>query len=64
MFLQDSEGVNKNGVFNYSFQYAHKTTREKLYSLINIFFRECMIEVWGNYIFNSILNMMLDELNC
>ena len=32
---------------------------EVLCALINIYFRECMIEVWGILIFNSILNLML-----
>ena len=37
-----------------------RTQGEVQYSLISIiFFKECMIEVWGNWIFNSILNLML-----
>ena len=48
--LQVSKGMNRDGVYIYSCQYAHKTIRgsNQLSNKCYFFFKECMIEVWGN----------------
>ena len=59
VFLQDSKGINKKESELTACKMHTRPQGEVLCSLINIYFRECMIEVWGNLIFNSMLNLML-----
>ena len=51
VFLQVSKGIKKMESELTAYEMHIRQKREVLCSLINIYFKECMIQVWGNWNF-------------